>query len=686
MRPLAVFALGWVVLAATPVLALHQESPGALRLTSGVPHQASAGRSWGNFVAFASTEDLAGVGAARVPGPQIFVFNLAYYDCAHGTTFPATPCPPVGTPYLVQATNGPGAPANPSVSQPPSGSTTPFDVWIAFDALGSYLGNAGAPATRRQIFLKNLVTNEVRQVTVAGDGDSVRPSLSSIAGVVAFESTAMLAGFPNLAGVSQVYVHERSTNVTRQLSLTPAPANVVRAQAEHEPHAERGRRRHCVRVDRRSRRERRRHRRHADLLGRLRPPDARRDAAPGDRGNAPSRNPFAGNAPKAVVFESEATDLPGTSGAPGRNVYEAAITDPPTPLSCSSSPRTRSSGIAGARADDSGTRFLFVCTGDPLQNLTVGGRLFVFDSSTTTLYQLTGLGAVSGRPAGNVGQWFATVATSSDLTGAGTCTTQLHVLDYFAGRWDAATQLGQYPEDVTATNACGGNCTTSAECDDANPCNGVETCGPEGFCVRGIPVVCSDGNVCNGVETCNPATGTCVGGAPLVCNDANPCTNDACHPTLGCTATPNALPCDDGDPCTTGDACGNGACKAAPLPCPTCERCDPGTGRAARTGRVAPRGRACGRVCASGRPRSRAGICSRGSGVARRSRRRPSATRRRRTTTPSASSMARTRCSCVRTHRRRAAAAPGRAGRPSRAAASSTAIQRAPRPGSPASC
>jgi len=573
-------ALPWLAVA-TVAHALHQESPGALPLTSGPPHQASAGRAWGNWVAFTSTEDLAGLGGLRVAGSQVFVFNLAYYDCAHGTTFPATPCPPVGTPSLVQVTNGVGDPANPSVSQAPSGSTLLFDIWVAFDALGSYNGNAGGAASRRQIFLKHLATSELRQVTTASDGDSVRPSVSSTAGVVAFESTAMLAGFPNPSGVTQVFVHERTTNVMRQLSLGPAPLNTVGAGPSSNAVPNEGGTGIAFEST-------------ADLFG------SGADTgisqifwADYDRqthvatlrqvtaGNGSSRNPFAGNAPSVVVFDSDATDLPGTGGLPGRQLYQAAIADPPTTTVEQLTTSAIFGDCSAPALDPGGARLAFVCTGDPLQNLTIGPRLFVLDRTTSTLYQLTGLGAVVGRPAVNLGQWFVTVATSSDLTGAGSCTTQLHVIDYFAGHWAAATMLGQYPADVTATNACGGNCTTSADCDDLNPCNGVETCGSGQFCVRGTPVVCSDGNVCNGVETCNPGTGTCVGAPPLVCNDGNACTNDTCQATIGCVVTPNAAPCNDGSACTVGDTCANGICTGTELPCPTCEHCDSGTGTCA---------------------------------------------------------------------------------------------------------
>jgi hypothetical protein len=579
MRPIPLAAIV-IVVVATAAHALHQESPGALRLTSGPAHQASGGRAWGNWVAFESTQDLAGVGATRVPGPQIFVFNLDYYDCAQGTTFPATPCPPFGTPYLVQATNGVGGPSNPSVSKPPSGSTDEFDVWIAFDALGTYGGNVGGAATRRQVFLKHLSTNEIVQVTTAADGDSVHPSLSSTAGVVVFESTAMLAGFPNPSGASQVYLYERGTNVVRQLSLTPGPAPVAGQGPSTNPMPNEGGGGVAFESS-------------ADLLGTgadtgvsqifwvdYDKPTHTATLRQLTAGDGPSRNPFPGEGANVVVFDSTATDLPGAAGQPGRRLYEASVANPPaTPLHALTS--TALFGDCDSPAlDPSGTRLAFVCTGDPLQNFTTGPRLFVLDETTTTLYQLTGLGAVAGRPAPNLGQWFVTVATSSDLTGAGSCVQQLHVIDYFPGHWAAATSLGQYPADALG-NACGSVCTTSADCDDLNPCNGVETCGPDQLCAHGTPIVCSDGNACNGVETCNPANGSCSGGVPLACNDGNPCTDDTCAPASGCVFTANTVPCNDGNACTTGDACMGGTCTGTPLGCPTCERCDPGTGSCA---------------------------------------------------------------------------------------------------------
>lgn len=51
------------------------------------------------------------------------------------------------------------------------------------------------------------------------------------------------------------------------------------------------------------------------------------------------------------------------------------------------------------------------------------------------------------------------------------------------------------------------------------------------------------------------------------CDDGNPCTKDACGAD-GCTYSPdNAASCDDGDACTDGDICTEGVCAGAPREC-----------------------------------------------------------------------------------------------------------------------
>jgi hypothetical protein len=77
-------------------------------------------------------------------------------------------------------------------------------------------------------------------------------------------------------------------------------------------------------------------------------------------------------------------------------------------------------------------------------------------------------------------------------------------------------------------------CTTSAECDDHDVCNGAETC----------------------------TAGACVAGAALACGDGIACTVDACDPDDGCTHVADAdgdghaaLDCLDGTGAPFGDDC-----------------------------------------------------------------------------------------------------------------------------------
>src|SRR5262245_4620204 len=44
-------------------------------------------------------------------------------------------------------------------------------------------------------------------------------------------------------------------------------------------------------------------------------------------------------------------------------------------------------------------------------------------------------------------------------------------------------------------------CTTNAECDDANVCNGAETC-QAGVCIPGLGITCNDGNACT-LDSCD---------------------------------------------------------------------------------------------------------------------------------------------------------------------------------------
>ena len=88
------------------------------------------------------------------------------------------------------------------------------------------------------------------------------------------------------------------------------------------------------------------------------------------------------------------------------------------------------------------------------------------------------------------------------------------------------------PDIVTVTVPGNLSCEHDSDCDDDNPCNGVETCENE----------------------------TCLAGTDLDCDDQNECTDDDCDPMDGCTYDYNQADCIDGDPCTVNDACDQGAC------------------------------------------------------------------------------------------------------------------------------
>src|SRR5213075_264814 len=57
-------------------------------------------------------------------------------------------------------------------------------------------------------------------------------------------------------------------------------------------------------------------------------------------------------------------------------------------------------------------------------------------------------------------------------------------------------------------------CTTDADCNDGNLCNGSETC-VGGVCQQGTAINCDDGLFCT-IDSCVPATGACV-------HNPNPC-------------------------------------------------------------------------------------------------------------------------------------------------------------------
>ena len=162
------------------------------------------------------------------------------------------------------------------------------------------------------------------------------------------------------------------------------------------------------------------------------------------------------------------------------------------------------------------------------------------------------------------------------------------------------------PDTIEDTGDLPVECTYDHECDDTEPCNGMERCeagqckdgepleddtpcvspfGLDGVCVDGlcIPFGCGDGVRDDG-EECDDGNDVSGDGCEINCiyschesgdcDDLNACTDDACSEIPGgkiCTHEPVNGPCDDGLFCTLTDMCSDdGECAG------TGDTCDDG--------------------------------------------------------------------------------------------------------------
>ncbi len=180
--------------------------------------------------------------------------------------------------------------------------------------------------------------------------------------------------------------------------------------------------------------------------------------------------------------------------------------------------------------------------------------------------------------------------------------------------------------NATSGDGCEGDCTFSChvdgDCDDAELCNGTETCGAMHTCEPGTVVpdspptvcmvgatparcqggvcragvcgdgttdageecddnnlndgdgcdmdctysctddsTCQDGNACNGNEVCNAATHACgAATAPLECDDMDPCTTDTCDNATGCVNQPVLVDLDSDGHFAISASCGGDDC------------------------------------------------------------------------------------------------------------------------------
>ncbi len=418
MRTVGVLLLA-SLFAPAPAAALHRDSAPAARITRGAGAAIPRTRGWRTWLPLTSTEDLTGTGST---GRQAFVFDLWTYDCVvKPNGFVRAACPAANAPYLVQVTSGPGAPDNPSVNG--------VGRLVAFDADGAYAGGTGPGASRRQIFLLDRRTGALTRVTTATDGDSVRPSLDDAGRTLVFESTAALADGPS--GTAQIFVYDVRAQTLERVTHGKG--------GSHEPMPDKRGKRIAFAST-------------ADLLG-----DGHdtgisqifwydrsyRALHQLTRGNAASRHPFIAvlkpsskvypllgltriQGGPSIVFESGATDLPGTRGGPGTQIHFGTLVtgDLPTIVQLTPPPVAGCSPpTAGTSTDPvvepAGRRVLFTSDGDLLCNGTSGRRLFGFAiTGRVGVLQLTARGDVQ-TPVAALGGWFAALSTSEDLSGTG---------------------------------------------------------------------------------------------------------------------------------------------------------------------------------------------------------------------------------------------------------------------------
>jgi hypothetical protein len=465
--------VGLLALVPARAHALHRNTAPAIRVTDGASVALSPTRSWGRTLAFTADD--------AQDRRQAYLFSLFDYDCEHLVPGPTLRgCPSATQPFVVPVTDGPGEVDDPSLD----GSHT----LVAFDADGAYGGGTGPGVGHRQVFLLNRLTKELVRVTDAADGDSVRPSLSEHGGALTFESTASLAG--GGAGVSQVFVWTLRTRAVVPVTHGTGPST-------HPMLDERGtlitfESTAALTGDG-----------HDTGVSQVFWYDVRHVALHQlTAGNGPSHHPWMSTkfrlkaAPgdpvgrvrgPAVVFDSTATDLPGTAGGPGLQLYAGTTRLGDLPLVAQLTP-ARVAGCtppsAGSASDPAvdpfDKRISFIGTADLLCNGTSGDRLFVLDVSVYphALRQITARGDVRPPVGVPLGIWFATAVTSDDLTGGGVCAPQLHIVNFSS--WPAAKTSGTSPPDPTPGDP-------AASCDDADACT-TDSCDAAVGC-RHVPVV-----------------------------------------------------------------------------------------------------------------------------------------------------------------------------------------------------
>jgi cysteine-rich repeat protein len=182
--------------------------------------------------------------------------------------------------------------------------------------------------------------------------------------------------------------------------------------------------------------------------------------------------------------------------------------------------------------------------------------------------------------------------------------------DAAVGCGNGTLEEGEECDDgnLLSGDGCENDCTFTcvigaygdARCDDQNPCNGVETCGPEHACVAGTPLDdgadCGDGKVCVGGLCLLPSCGDGQVQTGEECDDGNATPGDGCENDCRYTCVSSDATRD----CAAPDACHeNGTCDDD-----TTHRCTPGAsltdGTACGSGQICLQGVCGASVCGDG--------------------------------------------------------------------------------------
>lgn len=550
-----------LVLTAAPAFALHKETPPAIRITSDRPARITEQRTWTRFVPFVSDADLLHNGSV---GQQIFVWDHFAYLC---NTLPPNQqptggddtggiCPTVQRPYLLQVTNGPGNPDNPSLARTTDDASG--QIIVAFDADGIYGGLTGSAGATRQIFVKNLSTGVTRTITNRGNnqddspGNSIRPTISLRGGFLTFESTAPIGGFLGVAGISQILGYDLVLNVVYPITGGHAPS--TRATMNRSGTV----------VVFESR---------ADLLGNGQDTGVKQlywanvdqthfqfQVYQLTNGNGDSTRAYVSESGGSnVLFESLATDIPNTQPSNGPQIFGAFLADTSFPTIEQFTFQNVHGDCTWPSYNQAGSKITALCNGDPLHNGSTGRHVFVLNlAGIPALTQIDYYGDVQGPVTSSIGNFFVAMSTTEDMTGTGNCDHQIHVIDYFGGHWFGATQQMQVPQTGTG----GGN--PAIACSDGDPCT-TDTC-QSGTCIHDPIAVCT--TTTTSTTTTTNATTTTIGSTTTTSNPGSTSSTASTSTTTTHTTSTSTTTTTQPDPCGARDAADLVLCRfqqAAPF-------------------------------------------------------------------------------------------------------------------------